>query len=281
MNDCRSLHPPAQPAGAHGGVCFGWPQAELVRDLETLRREAPLVHCHSNSVAAGFMANVLLAVGASPTMVASQAEIVEFAGIARAILLSVASVTEERGAALLRSAVAANDAQRPWVLDPVAFGVLQFRSQIVSQLLPYRPTVIKGNASEILALAGRNGHARGADSTEDSSTAIPSAFELARRTGSIVAVTGAVDFVTDGTRLAEIPGGHPLMARVTGTGCALGALIAAFLGAGVPAFDAAVAACAVFAASGIQAGARCHGPGSFAPLFLDALWQLGNEPAPV
>ena len=249
----------------------------FLNDLATLRRIVPLVHCNTQSVAAGFMANVLLAIGASPMMVASREEVVEIAAIANAVLISVASITEEKAENLLRSASAACAAGTPWVLDPVAVGALRFRTRIVNELLTYRPTVIKGNASEIRTLVGRDGRSRGADSTLASSEAIQAAKELALRLGGVVVVTGATDFVTDGARVEPIAGGHPLMSKVTGTGCALGGVIGAFLPVFRDPLEAAAKACFAFALAGEFAGHRAVGPGDFAVHFLNGLWQLDKD----
>ena len=243
--------------------------------LEGLRRLRPLVHCNTNSIAAGFMANVLLAIGASPVMAASREEVAELAAVAGAISISVASVTEDKADALLRSAAAAKAAGTPWVLDPVAVGALGFRTWVVDQLLAFQPTVIKGNASEILTLAGYDGRSQGADSTACAGEALAAACELSVARRAVVVVTGATDYVADGRQVYEICGGHPLMAQVTGTGCALGAVIAAFLAAGLNPQGAATAACCTFALAGEKAGRVAQGSGSFAACFLDQLCRLG------
>ena len=261
-------------------VRLRWPHPDVVRDLAELRRIGPLTHCNSNSVGAALMANVLLAVGASPAMIAAREEVVEFAALASGVLINLASVTEDRADNLQLSAEAAQRAGTPWVFDPVAIGVLKFRTRLAHELLRFKPAVIKGNASEILALAGLDGHAKGVDATVPSVDALASALELARQTGAVIVVTGAVDFVTDGLQTIEIPGGHPLMTQVTGTGCALGALIAAFLGVSPTPLRAASAAAAVFAVAGEQAGRETAGPGSFIVRFLDLLSQLGGDALP-
>jgi len=256
-----------------------WPHSDFVQDLAELRRLGPLTHWNSNSVGAALMANVLLAVGASPAMIAAREEVVEFAALASGVLINLASVTEDRADNLLLSAEAAQRAGTPWVFDPVAIGVLKFRTRLAHELLRYQPAVIKGNASEILALAGLDGHAKGVDATVPSIDALASALELAQQTGAVIAITGAVDFITDGRQIIEIPGGHPVMSRVTGTGCALGALIAAFLGVSPTPLRAASAAAAVFAVAGEQAGRETTGPSSFVVRFVDLLSQLGEVQA--
>ena len=253
-----------------------WPHPEIEADTARLRERAPLVHCLTNFVAAGFTANVLLAVGASPAMVIAQQEAADFAARADAVLINLGTITSASANAMEQAASAAACAGTPWVLDPVAVGVLAFRSGVAASLLRDRPAVIRGNASEILALAGAEGGGKGVDSTAASSAAVDAARALAGRIGAVVAVSGATDYVTNGTALIEIAGGHPIMTRVVGTGCALGALIAAYLGADVPPQRAATAASAVFSHAAERAAAQSRGPGSFAAAFLDELSCIGN-----
>lgn len=253
-----------------------WPHPDIRADLITLRQRVPLTHCLTNVVASGFTANVLLAAGASPAMVVAIEEVADFVAIADAVLINTGTITSASAAAMDCAAATAAKTGKPWVLDPVAAGVLGFRTGIATALLRHRPAVIRGNASEILALAGASGGGRGVDSTASSADALGAAQALATRTGAVVAVSGACDYVTDGSELIEITGGDPLMTRVVGTGCALGALIAAFLGAGIAPLRAAAAASAMFARAGEAAVALARGPGSFVPAFLDELWLLGR-----
>jgi hydroxyethylthiazole kinase len=254
-----------------------WPHADIVADLAELRRLAPLTHCMTNIVAAGFTANVLLASGASPAMINAIEEVAEFAAIAQGLLVNVGTITGEDAAAMLEAARAARAAGTPWVLDPVAAGALGFRTRVSIELLEHGPAIVRGNASEILALAGAAGGGKGVDSTAESAEALPSAQALAKRSGAVVAISGAIDFITDGDEVIEVPGGHVLMTKVTGVGCALGALMASFLGAGATPLQAAAAASAVFAAAGERAARSVRGPGSFATTFLDELSLIGLD----
>jgi hydroxyethylthiazole kinase len=254
-----------------------WPHAEVAADLAELRRLAPLTHCMTNIVAAGFTANVLLAAGASPAMINALEEAAGFAAIARGLLVNVGTITAPDAEAMLDAARAANAAGTPWVLDPVAAGALPFRTGVATRLLEFRPAIVRGNASEILALAGASGGGKGVDSTAESSEALPFARAFAERIGAVVAVSGAVDFITDGSAVIEVPGGDVLMTKVTGVGCALGALMAALLGVSETPLRAAASASAIFGAAGERAARNVRGPGSFAVAFLDELWQLGCD----
>jgi hydroxyethylthiazole kinase len=167
------------------------------------------------------------------------------------------------------------------VLDPVGVGLSPMRRQIADALLAARPTAIRGNADEILALAGGEDpgpHRGGVDAAGDTASAEEAAVRLARRTGAVLAVTGAPDRVTDGRSVVRIANGAPLMVRVTGLGCALSCLVGAFLAVapeGPQAPLAAVAAALVtFGVAGEQAAAGAEGPGSLRTAMLDRLFDL-------
>jgi len=253
-----------------------WTHPEVLADLATLRHQSPLVHCMTNVVVTGFTANVLLAIGASPAMIIAEEETAEFAAMAHALLINIGTLTQDMARAMQLAVNAANRAGHPWVLDPVAAGVLAFRTRFARQLLEQHPAIIRGNASEILAMSGTQGGGKGVDSTATSHTAIEAARALSKSTGAVVAVSGCTDYVTDGEDIIEVTGGDPIMTRVTGTGCSLGATMAAFLGAGIPPLRAATAASAVYARAGENAGRQAHGTGSFACAFLDALTGIGT-----
>jgi hydroxyethylthiazole kinase len=237
-----------------------------VEALAALRDSPPLVQCITNAVVTNFTANALLALGASPAMCDIPGEAGLFAGVAGGVLVNLGTPTaEQRDAA--REAVATGT---PWVLDPVAVGALPVRTALAHELLEARPAVIRGNASEILALAGAGAGGRGVDSTDTPDAALDAARALARRTSATVAVSGAVDLIVDADRTMPVPGGSILLTRVTGGGCALGAAMAALLAASEP-FAAAVTASVIWAVASERAEAVSTGPGSFAVAFLDAL----------
>ncbi len=242
--------------------------------LTAVRERGPLVHCMTNIVVANFTANVLLAVGASPAMVENEEESAEFAGIADALLVNLGTLSGERSRAMQLAAAAAQAHGKPWVLDPVAVGAMTFRTALAADLLSHSPTVVRGNASEVLSLAGAAGAGRGVDSTVGAEAAVGTARALAGRTGGVVAVSGVVDQVTDGERLLEVRTGHELMTRVTGVGCALGALVAACCAVEDDPLLAAVAATTVLTVAAEEAAAASHGPGSFAVALVDALDSL-------
>lgn len=162
----------------------------------------------------------------------------------------------------------------PWVLDPVAAGALRWRTDLAGELLEVgRPAIIRGNASEILALAGGEG-GKGVDSTDSPEAAAEVARTVARERSTVVAVSGPVDHITDGDRLVRIANGHPWLTQVTGVGCALGALMAGFAVAVEDPLVAAVSATAVLTVSADIAATASRGPGGFAVRLLDELSLL-------
>ncbi|GEO80800.1 hydroxyethylthiazole kinase [Pararhodospirillum oryzae] len=240
--------------------------------LARLRDTAPLVQCITNYVAMNITANVLLAAGASPAMVHATEEAGEFAALAGATLINIGTLSADWREGMHRAAESARAHGKPWVLDPVAHQATTFRRATVAGLLALHPTLIRGNASEIIALGGGSSQGQGVDSGDPVEHAAALARAVARQHGAVVAVTGAVDYVSDGTRAAWVAGGSPLMPRVTALGCALSALCAAFAAvAPREPFAATVAALALFGAAGRIAHEAAAGPGSFAVAFLDAL----------
>lgn len=244
--------------------------------LQTVRDTGPLVHNITNFVAMNVMANVLLAIGASPAMVHAREEAAEFAGLAQALTVNIGTADPDWGAAMEECAQVMNSADKPWVFDPVGVAATGFRQALSARLLELEPSVIRGNASEILTLAGLGGAARGVDAGDSVAAAEDAARTLARRTGGVVAVSGPVDFITDGSRAARLANGHPMMARITVMGCALNGVIAAFC-VDRPTFEATIAALAAYGVAGEVAGRSAQGPGSFQPAFLDALHHLTPE----
>ncbi|MGQ0336266.1 hydroxyethylthiazole kinase [Halomonas elongata] len=250
---------------------------DLARHLNRVRETCPLVHNITNHVAMNTMANVLLALGASPAMAHAREEVEEFAALAGALTLNIGTLSPDWVDAMDAAARAANEAGTPWVLDPVAVGATTLRRKAGARLLALSPTVVRGNASEIMALAEQGGGGQGVDSTDTTEAAERAAVDLARRTGAVIAVTGETDLVTDGERLARVAGGHALMPRVTTLGCALTGVVGAHLAVAEDPFEACVAALAGYAVAGSIAGENARGPGSFAVAFLDALHALDTD----
>ncbi|CAM5402574.1 hydroxyethylthiazole kinase [Streptomyces spiroverticillatus] len=242
-----------------------------------LRGAVPLVHCLTNVVVSQFTANMLLAAGAAPAMVHSAEEAGALARVAGGVLVNLGTVTSLTAEAMRVAVKAAAGAGRPWVLDPVGVGPLPWRTGLAHELLESAPpAVVRGNPSEILALDGGSG-GRGVDSTDAPEAALAAATALARRYGCVVAVSGPVDVLTDGERVVRLANGHPLLPLVTGTGCALGALVAACAAVTDDALLAAAAATSVLNVAAEDAADGCAGPGSFAVALIDGLYALGPD----
>ncbi len=239
--------------------------------LDDLRAERPLVHNIINYVAMNIAANVLLAIGASPAMVHAREEVEDFVAISSTLAINIGTLSPPWVEAMKLAAAKAVALGKPWVLDPVGCGATPYRTGVSAELAAMMPTIIRGNASEIMSLAGAAGAGgRGVDSTSRSDAAIEAARALANNTGAVVAVTGETDYVTDGASVVAVTGGHALMPLSTALGCALTATVAAFAAVRPP-FEATVAALAIYAAAGEEAASRCRGPGHLPAELCDAL----------
>ncbi len=244
--------------------------ADVAAVVAAVRERAPLVHCITATVSMGLVADALLAAGGRPMMTETLAEAPEMDALANALLVNLGTLSTDGLAGIPPTVAMARADGRPWVLDPTAVGVGPVRTRLARDLVTRRPTVVRGNASEVMALAGVGRGGRGADTTDPAVAALAAARSLAATYGSVVAVSGSTDLVTDGRRVVGVPAGHPLLTRVTGTGCALGALVAACT-AVAPPLVAAVAASAWLGLAGERAAAAAAGPGSFRIALLDAL----------
>jgi hydroxyethylthiazole kinase len=248
------------------------------RTLTAVRTTRPLVHNITNYVVMNSSANALLALGASPAMVHSVEEVEEFADLAHALVVNIGTLSPAWVAAMKLAVARAAARGRPWVLDPVGAGATRYRSAVAGDLAARRPAVVRGNASEILSLARATAEAtRGVDTTQAAEAALDAARGFARLTGAVVAVTGAVDYVTDGDRVAACHNGHPLMTRVTGMGCTATALIGACLAVEPDALAAALHALALLGLAGELAAERAAGPGTLQVHLYDALAGLDRE----
>lgn len=251
-------------------------EKDVLEALNKLRQTAPLTHCMTNLVVNNFTANVLLAIGASPAMILANSEVADFVNISSSLLLNVGTITEVGADAYIKAAKTANEANTPWVLDPVAAGVLNYRTNLVKELIKYKPSIIRGNASEILALVGSESNGKGVDSTDSSKDAIELAKNYAKEIGTVIAISGEIDYITDGNEILRVPGGHEIMTKITGTGCSLGATMAAFLSVSKNPLMAAYVASTIFAKAGEQAAKDSKGPGSFQVEFIDNLYIIGK-----
>ena len=247
---------------------------DVVASHKSLRARRPLVQALTNTVSTNFVANVLLSAGASPAMVDNPEEAGLFAGIADAVLINLGTPTAAQVESMRLAAAAARKAGKPWVLDPIAAGGLPWRGGVAAELLAFKPSAIRGNASEIIGLAGLGGGARGVDSSADPAAAVAAAIDLLAHATAVSAsgeVDHAVGRVADRTVLVKIGGGSALLPRVTATGCSLGALVAAYIAVALDPLTGLAAAHVHFAVAAELAEAKASRPGSFAVAFVDSL----------
>ena len=253
---------------------------QLLRDLRAAR---PLVQSITNFVSMDIAANALLAVGASPAMVHAPEETGEFTPRVDALVVNVGTLSKDSAHAMEQAATTARVHGRPWLLDPVAAGALTFRDATIQRLLRHRPSIIRGNASEIMAVARAAGLTRneaaprGVDSAHTTQEAEALAVRLARHCFCAIVATGAVDVVTDGERVLRVANGSPLMPRVTALGCSMSAVMGAYLAVAADPFEAAFGATALYGVAGELAAAKAQGPGSLRVAFLDTLYSIAPE----
>jgi len=199
--------------------------------MQRIRKRQPLVHCLTNYVVANFTANGLLAVGASPVMADEIAELKDMIALADAVLLNIGTINTRIQESLIFAGLTANQKKIPVVLDPVGVGATTYRKEVVFKILQQvKVDLIRCNLGELAVLAQDNTwQSRGVDSGIGKLNVVEAAKLVALDYGCLVAVTGAEDVITDGTRIIMVKGGHTRMTEVTGTGCLLGALAAATL----------------------------------------------------
>ncbi len=247
-------------------------------DVALVREQSPLVHNITNFVVMNSTANALLAVGASPIMAHALEELDELLAIASALVLNIGTLSAPWIESMRAAGRAARERGLPAVLDPVGAGASRLRTETSLTLLhEARPAVVRGNASEIMALAGEAGQTKGVDSTRDASEAGGPAARLAREHGCVAVASGATDLITDGETIVRITGGHALMPRVTGMGCTATAIIGAFCAVNPDPLAAAAHAMAAMSAAGHKAAITAQGPGSMQWAFLDALHTLTRQ----
>jgi hydroxyethylthiazole kinase len=255
-------------------------QRQIIQAVETVKRTNPMAGSITNSVTINFVANAQLAVGGAAAMVYMPDEGEFLAKAGGATFINVGTLLPVYEQTLPCTAKVLHEAGKPWVLDPVAIGIGSLRTQLLQQFKEYKPSVIRGNASEIIALAGLWGldggtevsNVRGVDSTDSVTASKAAAVALARCTGGAVAVSGKTDLITEGSTIAFSEGGSHFMEIITGAGCALGGVIAVYATTGSP-FIAALTGTSIFNLAGARAENKADGPGSFQVHFLDELYK--------
>lgn len=246
--------------------------------LSQVRSKAPLVHNITNFVVMNNTANALLALGASPIMVHAEEEITDVLGFSDALVINIGTLSSAWAQSMILAAEIANKLGKPWILDPVGAGISCLRNDTLKTLLSFHPTVIRGNASEIMALQHFNGKSgKGVDSTESSSSALEAGIQLQQQYGAIVCISGESDYILSDTEITEIANGSPLMTKVTGLGCTATAITGAFIGLGTNPYQEAVAGIAITSLAGELAAQVSKGPGTLQLNLYDILYNLSKE----
>ena len=237
---------------------------QIWENIQRVKAESPLVHNITNAVVMNNTANALLAAGASPIMAHALEEIDEM----------VAFTVESMKAAIRR----ANEVGHPVVLDPVGAGATSFRNQTLRDILVAgTPTFIRGNASEIMTMAGLSTQSKGVDSSESSLNSLDAAKALSQRVGCIVCVSGETDLVVEGDRVVYLHNGSPMMEKVTGLGCTASAILGAFAAVVKNPFMAAVSATSFMGVCGEIAVGISQGPGTLQLHLYDVMYNLSRE----
>jgi hydroxyethylthiazole kinase len=249
--------------------------------LGLVKEKRPLVHHITNYVSVNDCANIVLALGASPVMADDEGEVADMLKIASALVINIGTLNERTMSSMFAAANKANELGIPVVLDPVGAGATPLRTQTAEKFLKeIQLAVLRGNMSEIKALAGARVTTRGVDSIADSEGGKEGAMSMARNYRCTVAITGAQDVITDGKRVGLIDNGHPDLSHVTGTGCMATSLVGCFCGVTK---DYYLASCAGIMAMGL-AGEKAHmalktgeGIGKFRVNLMDAVYQLSES----
>ncbi|MBT3176982.1 MAG: hydroxyethylthiazole kinase [Desulfobacula sp.] len=251
--------------------------SSIIKDVEKIRKNAPLVHNITNYVVMNTTANALLAIGASPVMAHAVPEVEDMAGIAGALVINIGTLSDAWIEAMFKAAKKALQRQIPIIIDPVGVGATQYRTRTARELIQASsPSIIRGNGSEIIALCKKDQRTKGVDSTNASDQAIDSAKSLAQEFNCVVCISGEKDYIVSQDAIIQVKNGHAMMPRVTGLGCTATALCGAFAAVNQEFDMAAAHAMAVMGIAGEMAGQNAPGPGTLQVNFIDALYQLSE-----
>lgn len=246
--------------------------------VESIRKQAPVIHNITNYVVMNNTANALLALGASPVMAHAENEMKAIVDIASALVINIGTLSDAWVKSMFKAATHARSRGIPVVFDPVGAGATPYRTQMARELIEAAPpTIIRGNASEIMALVSEAGKTKGVDSTASSDQALDAARALHQSCCSVVCISGETDYVVDKEGVVKIRNGHPMMTRVTGLGCTATALCGAFSAVNPDYGRATAQAMAVMGIAGELGAQKAAGPGTLQVHFLDALYLLSEE----
>ncbi|MEO2075598.1 MAG: hydroxyethylthiazole kinase [Bacillus sp. (in: firmicutes)] len=255
-------------------------KSSLLENLEKVREGKPLVHNITNVVVTNFTANGLLALGASPVMAYAEEEVADMAKIASSLVLNIGTLNSQTVEAMIIAGKAANENGVPVIFDPVGAGATRYRTETAQKIMKeVYVSVIRGNAAEIANVVGENWEIKGVDAGDANGNIVEVAISAARKMNTVVVITGKEDIVTDGKKTYVVKNGHPILTKVTGTGCLLTSVIGAFAGVEKDLIKAAIAALSFYGIAAEKAAEKTakFGPGSFQIEFLNQLSLTSSE----
>jgi hydroxyethylthiazole kinase len=256
--------------------------SDIRRVLDAVRSRSPLVHNVTNYVSMDLTANALLALGASPIMAHASEEVVEMATNSDAIVINIGTLSGPWVQSMRKAVTAARERHAPVIFDPAGVGATRYRTSTARMILEEGGvTVLRGNGSEIMAMAADGVQTRGVESTQESNAALDAARAIAEAFKLTVVVSGAVDHIVGSSGASTIRNGTPLMTKVTAMGCVASAVVGACCGVEKDSPLAAYVGMAIMGVSGDLAEERLNrlppserGPGTFRTFFVDALANL-------
>ncbi len=235
---------------------------ELTVATANIASNSPRIHCITNEAATSLTANVLLALGAQPSMTSDPSDVTQFVEQSDALSINLGMLNDEKRGAIRHAVRTASNLEKPWILDPVMINVSEGRLNFCRNMLRYNPSAIRGNIREIEALE----------------TALDSRVEqISEKYSSIIVTSGETDRVVRSMSYKEVAAGHQWMAHITGMGCALSATIGAFISTSNDHLKATVDALTLWGIAAEHAHRASNGPGTFAGNFLDCLYRLSQE----
>jgi hydroxyethylthiazole kinase len=251
---------------------------DIEQTLNNIKIKSPLVHNITNYVVMNSTANALLAIGASPIMAHAIEEVEDIVSISSSLVINMGTLSDKWIVGMCLAAKKAKEINLPFVFDPVGVGASKYRTQTALKIIETAiPNVIRGNASEILALAQLTNSTKGVDSTVQTKDAIKGAIKLSKKLNNTVVISGAIDYIITSDAVSKISNGSALMTKVTGMGCTSTSIIGACIAVEPNMHLAATAAMAIMGIAGDMAGKLSNGPGSFQLNFIDSLYLLSGK----
>ncbi|WP_374717957.1 hydroxyethylthiazole kinase [Neobacillus sp.] len=252
----------------------------LSETLQKVREVNPLVHNITNVVVTNFTANGLLALGASPVMAYAAEEVKEMAQLASSLVLNIGTLNPQTVESMILAGKAANEKETPVLFDPVGAGATQYRTETARKIMnEVKVSIVRGNTAEIANVVGENWKIKGVDAGEANGDVVNLAIKAAQKLNCVVVITGKDDVITDGTTTYLVSNGHPLLTKVTGAGCLLTSVIAAFAGVEKDLLRASTAALTFYGIAAEKAAKKTaeQGSGSFQIELLNQLAMVTPE----